>query len=314
MKNIFKIIIVFALFLVLATLSTLLFFVKDTPKNEIVDSSISDVQTPISRVRSSRVFSQFENFKGINSLTDQQKETISSTITNLDSVLKTLRELEDNTYRIDICSQLENRKIKPYSIKTPGLSYFFRGAYDGSESRDRFLLGEIFSSPWAYLARYEAFQEVYKVIAESFYSQMWDGKKLTISDKDIAILSTKVSRAAIENKDAIRLALEKSHYLLKMARLIQYKKDNKFNNDIREFCASTEDSILNGTDFDFESEYQDLLEIYNVKEEEFLSAKEREPIDINFKVDFTWLKSTVKETFNSKSEKIKNSIESDINK
>ncbi len=99
-----------------------------------------------------------------------------------------------------------------------------------------------------------------------------------------------------------------------MARLIQYKKDNKFNNDIRDYCAAVEESIIDETDFDYKGEFKKLMTTYNVVEGDFLSQEEQVPVDIEFKVSFGWLRPKVKETFNEKSEKIKDSIESDINK
>jgi hypothetical protein len=314
MKIFLKIVIALAVFISLATLSTVLFFFNQIPDQEELNKSIAEEQTPLSRVRNSKTFSKFKDFKGINHLTDEQKASIEGPLRNIDSVLKNLRELEDNSYRIDICAQLENRKIKPYEVKTPGLSYFFRGSYDGSDSRDRFLLGEIYSSPWYFLSRYESFREVYKVIADAFYAILWEGQRLNLSKQEIMLLGTQVSAEATLYKNDIVSAIDKAHHLLKMARLIQYKKDNKYNNDIRDFCAGVEDSIINETDFDYKGEYKKLLEIYGVQEGDFLSQKEMEPVNYDFKVNFGWLRPKVRETFQSKSEKIQDSIESDINK
>jgi hypothetical protein len=313
MKTIYKILIFIAAFVSLATLSTLLFFYNKIPSEAEIQKEFHDEQTPLSRVQKSNVFSKFENFNGINNLTQEQKDSVALTLKNVESVLKDLRNLEDNTYRIDICAQLEN-KIQDYSIKTPGLSYFFRGSYEQSASRERHVLGEIYSAPWFYIARYDAFREMFKVIADAYYSILWEGKNLNISKKDVLILGSKITAQASYYHEEIVTAIDKAHHLLKMIRLIKYQKDNKYNNDIRDYCASVEESLNEENGFDYKGEYQNLLEIYNAKEVDFLTAEERKGVDLSFELNFGWLRPKIKETFNTKKEKIIDSIESDINK
>ena len=312
MKTIYKIIIAIIVFLSIATLSTFLFFFNQLPSEAEIQKNLQEEQTPLSRVKGSKVFSQFKNFNGINNLTKEQKESIKSSLVNVESVLKDLRKLEDNVYQINICAQLEN-KIQDYSVKTPGLAYFFRGSYDASEKRERHILGEIYSAPWYYVARLESFREMFKIIADAYYSILWDGKDLNISKSDIVVLGSKITAQASYYHTEIVTAIDKAHHLLKMIRLIKYQKDNKYNNDIRDYCASVEESLIEETGFDYKAGYQELLEIYNAKEIDFLTTEERKGVDLSFKLNFGWLRPKIKETFNTKKEKIIDSIESDMN-
>lgn len=313
MKIIYKILIAVVVFISLATLSTVLYFFNKIPSEAEIQKQFNEHQTPLSRVQNSKVFAQFKNFNGINNLTEEQKSSIRPSLKNVESVLNDLRKLEDNVYEIKICAQLEN-KIQDYSVKTPGLSYFFRGSYDGSTSRERHVLGEIYSAPWYYIARYDAFREMFKVLADAYYSMLWDGKKLNISKKDILVLGSKITAQAGFYHDEIVTAIDKAHHLLKMIRLIKYQKDNKYNNDIRDYCASVEESLIEETGFDYKAGYLELLEIYNAKEIDFLTAEERKGVDLSFELNFGWLRPKIKETFNTKKEKIIDSIESDMNK
>ncbi|WP_127714181.1 hypothetical protein [Halobacteriovorax sp. HLS] len=313
MKKIFKIsVLLGALFIITATAS-FFFFLSKIPSEQDLEKSINEDQTPIARVRNSKTFSQFSNFKGVNNLTQEQRDAIKIPLENIEEVFKTLKELQDNHYRIDICNQLEN-KIQDYEVKTPGLSYFFRGSYDGSNSRQRHILGEIYSAPWYYVARYDAFQQLYKVISDAFRANIYDGTKLSITKSEILILGTKVTSQAALNHDEIVVAIDKSHHLLKMVKLIQYKKDNKYDSEIREYCDNVEESIIEENDFDYIAGYNNLLEMYGAKEEEFLTQEQRKGVDLGMTINFGWLRPKISDTFSSKKEKIIKTIESDINK